>query len=261
MILNQRPDIAIAKLKESLWVYGSRVGSKSWQSVESPDDTLELLNESIRFPLDMDLSKLKETIRPNLPWADVHFEERVSGIPHNPPPSHEIWPFTQSNNQKFRKDEKFSHTYPERFWPKYAGGSPTLENILPSALRGIRYNYGDLQSVINLLVKDPTTRQAYLPIWFPEDTGAEEGQRVPCTLGYHFIYRNQMLYINYYIRSCDIIRHMRDDLYLAARLCHYVANYLEINLGIRVIPGALTMHITSLHCFYKERHLLKLDKY
>jgi hypothetical protein len=253
MILNQNAAVAINKLKESLSVYGSRVGSKSWQGMESPDDTLELLNESIRFPLDMDLEHLKETIRPNLPWADVHFEERVSGIPYNPPPSHKIWPFTQADNKKFRVDDKFSHTYPERFWPKNAAGSDSI--------KGIRYNYGDLQSVIELLQKDPTTRQAYLPIWFPEDTGAEQGQRVPCTLGYHLIYRNQMLYINYYIRSCDIIRHLRDDLYLAAKLCHYVANYLESSLAIRVRPGALTMHITSLHCFYKERHLLKLDKY
>jgi thymidylate synthase len=76
--------------------------------------------------------------------------------------------------------------------------------------------------VIDLLRDRPTTRQAFIPIWFPEDTGAHHGERVPCTLGYHLMARDGRLKIVYYMRSCDFLRHFRDDVYMAGRLCQWV---------------------------------------
>merc|ERR1712167_60985 len=104
----------------------------------------------------------------------------------------EYWPFAQKNNKQFKKAKKFSHTYPERIWP-------------PSK-KGIRFRYGNLDNIVELFNKDKLTRQAFLPIWFPEDTGAVHGERVPCTLGYHFIIRDGYMHVNYYIRSCDYLR-------------------------------------------------------
>ncbi len=48
---------------------------------------------------------------------------------------------------------------------------------LPLANRGIRYRYADLHDVIDTLNKDPLTRQAYIPIWFPEDGSAMPGRK------------------------------------------------------------------------------------
>lgn len=244
------PDVAMAiqQSKRCLDICGLKVDSKSWQSKKGDYDTLEILNYAFDCPTPAKIN-LIEQIKPNLPWADVHFDERVSGIPHNPPPSHEIWPFAQKNNKDYMKNEKFDHTYPERFWPKLAG-EKEHRNV------GITFSYGDLDDVIRLLTNDPCTRQAYLPIWFPEDTGATEGQRVPCTLGYHFIQRSGFLHMTYFIRSCDIIRHFRDDVYLAMKLLHHVCH----EAFDKVKPGMFTMHIISLHCFYNERGLLKLEK-
>ena len=160
------------------------------------------------------------------------------------------WPFYIKNksNDKFRteKGEKFSHTYMERFWPKYAGEGLNL---------GIRYKLGDLNDLIDTLEKDPTTRQGYLPIWFPEDTGAIQthGQRVPCTLGYFFIIRGGYIHMSYYIRSCDYLRHFRDDIYLALGLLKYIIGKLTHDIK----PGSFKMVIENLHCFYSEKEVLK----
>lgn len=219
-----------------------------WQAVvgDTPfAHTIEAEDVSFKWSIPKTVEELQEAVKPNLPWAEEHFQERISGIPHNPPPSHVRWPFAQrSNEQHTDADERFSHTYPERIWPKYAGGS-----VYPRD--GIRYPLGDLGDVINLLQTRPGTRRAFLPIWFPEDTGAVQNQRVPCTLGYHFMVRDGKLKIVYYIRSCDFFRHFADDVYMAARLCQYVAEATSSE------PGNLVMHISSLHIFEAERTRLE----
>ena len=123
-------------------------------------------------------------------------------------------------------------------------------------MEGIRYEYGDFGDVIDLLQREPFTRQAFLPMWFPEDTGSVHGERVPCTIGYHFMRRGNYLHIVYYIRSCDYLRHFRDDIYMACRKLHWVLDTLKERDPERwgeVTPGYYAMHITSLHCFNKEK--------
>jgi thymidylate synthase len=210
--------------------------------------TRELTNVIIEMPIEP-IPLARQYIQPSVPWADDHFEERVSGVPLNPPPSEAWWPYAQHGNQDHKDEgtETFSHTYPERFWPKFAGEAyADMVNSISldwTPHMGIRYNYGDLEDVVELLNEDPTTRQAYLPIWFPEDTGATKGQRVPCTLGYHFLLRDQ-LNVTYHIRSCDFLRHFRDDVYMAMRLGLWMCDRV-----IDAKPGKLVMHIGSFHIF------------
>jgi hypothetical protein len=108
--------------------------------------------------------------------------------------------------------------------------------------------------------KEPFTRQAFLPLWFPEDTGVVHGERVPCTIGYHFIRRGDWVHVVYYIRSCDFFRHFKDDIYLCAKKVFWLIDKLkEIDPDNwnHVKPGMLTMHITSLHAWAVEKPLLK----
>jgi hypothetical protein len=201
-----------------------------------------------------DIKEIGEQIKPNFAWADEHFEERVSGLPLNPPPSHVRWPYAQKNNEEFGGLEKFSHTYPERIWPKFASEIPN------SKMSGIRYEYGDFNDVVELMSREPFTRQAFLPIWFPEDTGSVTGERVPCTIGYHFIRRGDWVHVVYYIRSCDFFRHFRDDIYLCAKKVFWLIEKLkekDPENWNNVKPGMLTMHITSLHAWAVEKSLLK----
>ena len=248
---------AIKWTKECLIDYGRTVKTERWQGIPSPDDMFEYLFHSFRAEIPSTTEELIKESSPNLPWADEHLEERVGGFPLNPPPSHVNWPFAQRGNEKFGGNTKFSHTYPERIWPKFASDDPN------SKMTGIRYEYGDLGDVIDLLQREPYTRQAFLPIWFPEDTGSVHGERVPCTIGYHFIRRGDYLHAVYYIRSCDYIRHFKDDVYLACRKVQWILQKLkekDNDNWKNVIPGYLSMHITSLHCFNREREVLKNPK-
>lgn len=204
-------------------------------------------------------------------WADKHFAERVSGQPLNPAPSHLDWPYAIRGNADHTADDKFDHTYPERFWPHHAGHDEMHWGTDPAigfnvdeicgGTPGIRFNYGDLDDVINLLVKSPLTRQAYLPVWFPEDTGAVEGQRVPCTLGYHFMQRGGRLSVRYYLRSCDIYRHLSNDVYLAALLLAHVSYQVtersrQTTTPMHFRPGGMNIYISSLHAFVGDKKKL-----
>jgi Thymidylate synthase len=219
--------------------------------------TRELANVVFQMQIPSTLETLTKEVRPNLPWAETHFRERVSGEPLNPPPSHVDWPYAQAGNDEHLTDGKFSHTYPERMWPRRAPGRADIYAEENEDRRGIRYTYGDLQDLVYLLINHPHTRQAYLPIWFPEDlTAANFHRRVPCTLGYHFLMRKGKLHMTYFIRSCDFVRYLRDDVYMACRLCQWVL--AACGWGEKK-PGNLTMHIVSLHCFEGDLAHLKLD--
>lgn len=262
---------------------GQHVTTESWQGIKKPRDMFEAYDFAMKVPLnvksDITIHQLQEQIKPNLPWADKHFEERISGIPYNPPPSNEIWPFATKMNDEHKQAGIFSHTYPERYWPKtvqddFRGKPMTQKEQLEYRIKlpgdnnwGLRYKLGDLNDVIALLFKEPHTRQAYLPIWFPEDTGAVEGQRVPCTLGYLFRLINGHLHITYKIRSCDFYRHFRDDIYMTCRLLISVLDQLKYKfpdgsgpLGgydwTKVKLGYFKMQIDSLHTFGLESQKL-----
>ena len=247
---------------EQMYDYSYVVHTERWQGKDIKEDPkysmIETLNLSFSCQMNPDLKVIGEQIKPNFEWADEHFEERVSGTALNPPPSHERWPYAQKNNAEFGGLQKFSHTYPERIWGKY-GEQGSKEQISGCTLKGIRYHYGDFADVINLMVREPFTRQAFLPIWYPEDTGSVHGERVPCTIGYHFIRRHDYLHVVYYIRSCDFFRHFRDDIYLCARKVFWLIEQCkkkDYETWKDVKPGMLTMHITSLHAWASEKQLL-----
>ena len=156
-------------------------------------------------------------------------------------------------------DAQFSHTYPERMWPKFAAGSKEPR-------RGIRYEYGDLGDVVQLLRRSPYSRQAYLPIWSLEDTGSAFGQRVPCTLGYQFLIRSSPspvrneLHVIYNMRSCDFMRHLADDIYMTIRLAQWMRDRLAEpdadGTYVDVRLGKLHFHAGSLHIFEPDRAAL-----
>ena len=252
-----------------LYIEGSEVEVGEWQSLRGQgtpmETTYELIQKSIRYPMPSGMVEAQQDIEPNLPWAEDHFQERVSGYPLNPGMTYEYWPWYKGKEgqgvEEHKAGGRFSHTYMERYWPKHATEEATGITRRRYPHRGIRYDYGDLQDLVSLLSKSPYTRQAYLPVWFPEDTGAVHGERVPCSLGYHFLLRNGLLHCEYSIRSCDFFRHFHNDVYLTVRLVQWVAEKLSMKdagIGYRVVPGTLKMNIGSLHVFSAE--LRRLEK-
>lgn len=260
---------AIYQARQELRNNSHVVKPKTWQSIDvsrRPEfESTEVMWFGMRVPIlpDIPLEQWQRDIGPNLPWADNHFKERVSGYPLNPGTEWANWPWGKSADG-FRQGDMFNHTYAERYWPKYAtkyGPIATVEDAqqalaklairdIVSNQRGIRYDYGDLGDVVNQLIKDPLTRQAVLPVFFPEDTGAVHGDRVPCSLFYHFIIRDDRLDLYYYLRSCDFIRHFRDDIYLTLLLQMWVVEQLSPHM--KLTTGSFIMQIGSLHIFKND---------
>jgi len=219
--------------------HGEVVDVGEWQSFRDPDlpmtKTFELEDVSFkwnRVPSTVD--QLQFSIKPNLPWAEDHFQERMSGNPLNPGEQYKNWPWYEQGVEEHKGGGLFSHTYMERYYPPHRAG--------------IRFDYGTLDNLKSLLMMRPHTRQAYLPVWFPEDLYAADvlGERVPCTLGYHFLLRDGKLKVVYYMRSCDWFRYFRDDVYMTARLQQHLAHMMNVDMG------PLVMHISSLHIFEPE---------
>lgn len=269
--------MAIQAIGKNLEVAYEVKGTR-WQSTDvssKPEMKMrEILNSSFQVVLGWNesIESYQQDIKPNLPWAENHFLERVSGEPLNPGNQWRNWPWAlAADKHRTEGGGKFSHTYMERYWPKEAGGHYHDEALAARYRRpthGIRYEYGDLDDVVNHLLADPLSRQAYLPVWFPEDTGVVHGERVPCSLGYHWILRNGSLHTTYYIRSCDFVRHFRDDLYLSVRLTLWLLDQLRNKEGRRNIeeratieddwtwrgarPGLFTFHCVSMHMFVND---------
>lgn len=244
-----------------------QVNTGHWQSLTDvpQTETIELQNVHVTFNPPSRQSRINGVeayFKPNLPWASDHFVERVSGKPLNPGYEYRNWPWYRNNVEEHKKPGQFSHTYMERFWPRWAAGGRESDVGLEER-EGVRYRYGDLNDLLDLLVREPYTRQAYLPIFFPEDTGAYHGERVPCTLGYHFMMRDDRLHIFYPIRSMDFMRYTRDDLYMTARLGIWIITQLQAReqkkfeegespdmlTWDKVKLGELNLFASSLHIF------------
>lgn len=215
---------------------GSESGNKEWQSITIDDRNpmIELYDVSLTFYNTED--PIKE-FNPDLPWAEDHFKERINGQPINPGNEYVNWPYYRGidNDMLFRHTGQFSHNYMERYWCK--------------GLYGRRFEYGDLNDVIDRIKANPYTRQAFLSVWHPEDQ-SNHGERVPCTIGYWFYMQNGKLDIKYLIRSCDAYRHFRNDCYMTYRLLEHVASAAQLPIG------NMKIWIGSFHCFKSDMYAI-----
>ena len=248
------------------------VDQHRWQGNDVRDNPAARCYEARNVVLSVDLrgeenlDRWREDIRPNLPWADDHFLERVGGEPLNPGEQWKNWPWAGSADTFRRGDERFNHSYMERLWPRYARRTPggKLWGVDPGEAgleprQGIDRPYGDLYDVVKLLSRDPWTRQAYIPLFYPEDTGWGDGGRKMCSLGYQFLRRGDRLNIFYPLRSCDFSHHWADDCYLAVRLLLWVLERVRAadpTGWAGVVPGDYAMWMTSLHVFENDRRKL-----
>lgn len=228
-----------------------------WQQLdvsESPAHaTHELLNVSVWYEMPKNINQLEADIPADLYWAEGHFRERVAGKPVNPGEWHDKWPYHAGAVELHQNGGRYDHNYMERFWPKTLERENSAFGDWDGSFTGYRFPVGDLNDVVAQLRRDRGTRQAYLPVWFPEDTGAAQGQRVPCTLGYHFIVRDNVLHCTYNMRSCEAYRHFTNDTYMAVRLAEWVA--YSVSGDIRL--GQLTMNIVSFHGFVGDTEQLE----
>ena len=220
---------------------GIPVETNKWQAVTIDQKMYEVSNIFLKMGMCANIEDLANQTKADLPWSEDHFNERIQG-PSNPGEQYKNWPYYREDldNERFRSDGLFSHTYQERFWPEKKHGN--------------RFIMGDWKDVKDRMVNDKTTRQAFLSIWHPEDQ-SNNNVRIPCTIGYWFKVNNNKLDVTYLIRSCDARRHFRNDIYMAQRLAFEMVDELNKN-GNNVLVGELNVWIGSFHCFHSDFYIL-----
>lgn len=160
-------------------------------------------------------------------YCNQEIADRCSGEPLNPGNSYKIR--SDMWNKFLEGSNKFSYQYAERLWTN-----------------------DQFKSVIDCLKNDAGTRQAVLSVWNPDKdmvaTKLGGGNRIPCSLNYQFMIRNNRLHCIYSLRSNDFFGHHVVDLYCASGLMEYVVNELkEVYPELKV--GSLTYLCGSLHAF------------
>lgn len=122
-----------------------------------------------------------------------------------------------------------------------------------TALQTFGYTYNQrimrsLDNVIQLLQNMPNTRQAMIGIWDPVIDPPRCGGkiRVPCSISYQFLKRNDKLNVIYYLRSSDFFEHWCNDIALAYLLMSHIADEVGIP------PGMVTVFFGSLHAYKRD---------
>ena len=156
----------------------------------------------------------------NLNWALTDFGERLSDRIINPG---EAWRIRKDVWAEFLNENKFSYTYNERIRTQ-------------------------LTPVINELKIHPTTRQAIIEIhnniFDLQNMGGQ--RRLPCSMFYQFLLRDDRLDVYYIMRSCDFLTHWVYDVWHAITLLMYVSHQVGVD------HGKFMHYITSLHCYKKD---------
>lgn len=137
------------------------------------------------------------------------------------------------NSYKYREDvwkehlrnDKFDYTYSERIGLK------------------------SFHRIINQIKDESSSRRLLIPIYDPSiDLKAElEHKRIPCSMYYQLLIRNDRIHLIYNMRSCDYITHFMYDVILACKLipliCYAVPRYR---------PGNFYHVIGSFHEFERN---------
>jgi thymidylate synthase len=90
-------------------------------------------------------------------------------------------------------------------------------------------------------------------IFKPEDTDESTGftTRIPCSVSYQFLIRNNKLMCLYSIRSNDYFKHFGIDIYLANSLQEYIVEQLKDKYP-KLKVGALNYYCGSFHAYNED---------
>lgn len=117
-----------------------------------------------------------------------------------------------------------------------------------------RINYvHQLDNAIAALRDDVHSRRAMIMVFRPEDTQESMGYqtRIPCSVSYQFLIRNNKLMVIYYIRSNDYFKHFAIDIWLTHAIQDYICQQLQGTYpGLKV--GSLNYYAGSFHAYNED---------
>jgi thymidylate synthase len=211
---------AFNELKRELKEMGINIHTKSVQNKDITDNPEFDSKEITNYMYTVTQPNCDDIPLNNEAWCEAEFGERTSRKDLNPGTA---WLLRKNYWEQFLKsDGTFDYAYPQR-----------MKFTLPR--------------VINLLKKDNQTRRAFLPIFDSvRDCVDNLEARIPCSLGYWFVYRQSQLHITYLQRSSDFSEHFNNDVWLANKLKDYVAEKAGLE------PGHFIHWLGSLHIFAKD---------
>src|SRR5262245_9691282 len=96
-------DDAIMVWTMAVFGSGATVPVEKWHGVSTegkPDlQSIELLDCHFSAPMPNEIPEAQSVIKPNLPWAEDHFQERVFGDPTNPGEQYKNWPWYREGSE------------------------------------------------------------------------------------------------------------------------------------------------------------------
>lgn len=115
--------------------------------------------------------------------------------------------------------------------------------------------HNQIGEIIDLLKKDPDSRQAVATIWYPARDINSVFKDVPCTIDLVFAVRHGMLILDTHMRSNDAWLGFPYDLLQFTMLQTTVANILDI------APGPYTHYVNSFHIYERDLETAKAARY
>lgn len=109
-------------------------------------------------------------------------------------------------------------------------------------------------SVAGMLVQDPATRRAVIPIYSEHDVNLQS-KDIPCTIGLNFLIREKKLHLFTTMRSNDFYWGFPYDLFMFTVLQEVMLNELN-GRGMGLELGNYYHRATSLHVYQRHKNLL-----
>lgn len=163
-------------------------------------------------------------------YCKQEFLDRINREGLNPGNSYKVRLDLWQSLMSKKDGEKFDYTYSER----------------------INYCH-QLDNAIAALKDDIHSRRAMIMIFKPEDTIESSGfaTRIPCSIDYQFLIRNNKLMVLYHIRSNDYFKHFAIDIWLANALQEYIVEQLKDTYpNLKV--GSLNYYCGSFHAYNED---------
>lgn len=211
----------VPTLKSELLLNGSTFGTARRNAVEAKGTCRELIGVSFRIYDWSDRDEMLKLNHLNKVFLDLDVQDRLdmTTVAGNNPGKAVAMDTSGVLKPYLNEAGKLRYTYSERM-------------------------YYQIQPIIDLLKEHPDTRQAYLSIWDPEqEKDVFERDRVPCSLGYHFLVRDGKLVMLYYMRSLEVTTCMGNDIYTASKVLEFFADQIGVE------PGYIEFMVSSLHFF------------
>lgn len=243
----------ISEIRRDVYEMGAIVKPKSMQNRNIEGNILYETKEILNYSYCLQTLEKEHMLfidKESYEWCKAEFNERVDPSCINPGKAWELRP--QVWREYLGEDGDFDYSYGERLNELSNPAFPYMTNRPDQ-------NDGMLKHIIGELNRNPDTRQAILSIWDKQKDPNRIGglRRVPCSMYYQIIIRDNMVHIIYNQRSCDVVTHFGNDVWQAWHLKEFITQQLR-TMGNTLYRGGYLYHnIASLHSYRRDWDILK----